>query len=519
MIASQEHSCDRQFRCWLFLVIAFGLCLRLVYFSEDIGGSHTFRQAMVANQIDSLKRGPYPGPRLGFLERYDQVYDYGVRFYDTPVYQYLDARISDLLEIDAVKAGRLVNLLCYAGISLVFYLLLVEIGLGPPVALLTILLFAISPLSIQNFIGIYPDTLASFLAFLSFFLLLRYERRGSWSNFILALLLGFVCALIKSSICLIFFAAYVWNLAWTERARIFRRLDLMFFGFVMACSVVIFVLERSYFNYGALFSSAVHNSESLRLDWFLGSGSQRLDPALWIALRDRFIFEYMYPAFALFAVTGLGYSVWNLLRTRAEPYITISGLVVGCCLTILAFFYVIVNHDYYAIPFIPVYCVLTSVGIFWLYSMLPKTPRLSKGYLAIAAAAVSGSVYDGYHQRFLNYNWNKILILTGKSIQELVPENGYLFYFHGADYVDPEYLYFARRRGVLANIAKADNAMVAGIIREHKWDPNNTYVLANSTRLKPEDQETLKGKLSNYELREIGTSIDNGIVYKLVGKQ
>src|SRR5215813_1688313 len=58
----------------ILLIIAFGLCLRLVYFPNEIGGSHTFRQAMVANQIDSLKSGPYPGPKLGFLERYDQVY-------------------------------------------------------------------------------------------------------------------------------------------------------------------------------------------------------------------------------------------------------------------------------------------------------------------------------------------------------------------------------------------------------------------------------------------------------------
>src|SRR5690348_18479082 len=92
---------NRQTRLYLYLVIAFGLCLRLVYFSEDIGGSHVFRQAMVANQIDTLKRGPYPGPRLEFLERYDQVYDYGVRFYDTPALQYLYSRIRVVLEIDA----------------------------------------------------------------------------------------------------------------------------------------------------------------------------------------------------------------------------------------------------------------------------------------------------------------------------------------------------------------------------------------------------------------------------------
>src|SRR5215475_2581536 len=111
----------------ILLIIAFGLCLRLVYFPNEIGGSHTFRQAMVVNQADSLKSGPYPGPKLGFLERYDQVYDYGVVFYDTPIYQYIAAKVSDLLGVNAVKASRLVNLAVYIGISLVFYILLTEI--------------------------------------------------------------------------------------------------------------------------------------------------------------------------------------------------------------------------------------------------------------------------------------------------------------------------------------------------------------------------------------------------------
>src|SRR5512142_3183630 len=141
---------DRQTRLYLYLIIAFGLCLRLVYFSEDIGGSHTFRQAMVANQIDSLKSKPYPGPKLGFLERYDQTYDYGVVFYDTPIYQYVAAKLSDVLGIGAVRAARLVNLAVYVGISLIFYEILTSLGLGFPVTSLTMILLAVSPLAIQN---------------------------------------------------------------------------------------------------------------------------------------------------------------------------------------------------------------------------------------------------------------------------------------------------------------------------------------------------------------------------------
>ena len=96
---------SRRIRPYLFLIIAFGVCLRMVYFSEEIGGSHTFRQAMVANQIDSLKSKPYPGPKLGFLERYDQVYDYGVVFYDTPIYQYIAAKVSEFAAAGATHVA------------------------------------------------------------------------------------------------------------------------------------------------------------------------------------------------------------------------------------------------------------------------------------------------------------------------------------------------------------------------------------------------------------------------------
>src|SRR5438270_12527807 len=117
MARAADPSFARRMRLYLYLIVALGICLRLVYFSEDIGGSHTFRQAMVANQIDSLKSKPYPGPKLGFLERYDQTYDYGIVFYDTPIYQYVAAKISDLFDIAGVKAGRLINLAVYIGMS------------------------------------------------------------------------------------------------------------------------------------------------------------------------------------------------------------------------------------------------------------------------------------------------------------------------------------------------------------------------------------------------------------------
>jgi hypothetical protein len=520
MAGTADPSFERRMRLYLYLIVALGLCLRLVYFSSDIGGSHTFRQAMVANQIDTLKSKPYPGPKLGFLERYDQVYDYGVVFYDTPIYQFVAAKISDVLDISGVRAGRLINLLVYVGISLTFFEILVAIGLGLRASLLAIVLFCLSPLAIQNIIGIYPDTLATLAAYLSFYLLMRYEQKGSWRYFAAALVFGFVCTLIKSSIYVVFIVAYGWNLVWNERWRVYRRIDAMLFGLLIAASVGVFVLERTYFNYGHVFTATENNyNESLRLSWFLGSEAQRLDPAQWRLVGERLTFEYLFPLFMPLALIGLWRVIRQFIKKPGEPQQTLLGLVLGAFAMLIIFFNVVVIHDYYALPLLPIYCVLTSIGLLYLYSLsgLPVA-AYPRAYTALAAAAIFISLYYAYSLRLLSYNGNNGSVETGKNLQQLVPADGYLFYFHGADYIDPEYLYYARRRGVLYDLAKAENGLVGQTIRDHKWDPDNTYLLALGFRLRPDRQQTLKQGLDKYDLKEIGTTYDDGVVYKITPK-
>ncbi len=504
----------------VLLIIAFGLCLRLVYFSDEIGGSHTFRQAMVANQIDSLKSGPYPGPKLGFLERYDQVYDYGVVFYDTPIYQYIAAKVSDLIGVNAVKAARLVNLAVYIGISLVFYVLLTEIGLGIQVSALSLLLFAISPLAIQNLIGTYPDTLATFCALLSFYLLTRYERRRSLLTFAAALLLGFVCCLIKASIYVMFLFAYAWNLLWAYRWRAFLRFDAMIFAVLIAASVGVFVLERTYFNYGHVMGATESNyNESLRLSWFLGEDAQRFNLSQWHEIGARFLYEYLFPLCTPFTIVGL----WRLIkRFRVkpdDPQRTLIGLVFGALAMILVFFNVFFRHDYYALPVLPLYCVLTAIGLLYSYSAF-GSPFSRPRWLAatLAAAAIFISLDYAYSLRLLNYEGNQPSIETGKDLQELVPPEATLFYFFGADYINPEYLYYARRRGVLHHNDTAANDLIEKTIRDHKWDPDNTYLLALGYRGRPDMQQQLRERVDKYDLKEIGTTFDKGVLYKISPK-
>jgi hypothetical protein len=524
MAATAELPLAHRMRPYLLLIIALGMCLRLVYFSEEIGGSHTFRQAMVANQADSLKSKPYPGPKLGFLERYDQVYDYGLVFYDTPIYQYAAAKISDFFNIGTVKAGRVINLVVYAGMSLLWYEILMLIGLGLTASMLSVALFALSPLAIQTTFGIYPDTLATLAAYLSFYLLLRYERQGSWRYLGMALVFGVACTLIKSSIYIMFMVAYAWKLVWTSGWRVIRRIDAMLFALVIAASVAVFAMELVYFNYGVLLNlhGLLHDTANyqgaLKSGWYFATKS-RLDLSEWAQVGQRVTSEYMPPVFMPLALLGLWRVARQFIRKPAEPQLTLTGLVIGPFVTLLIFFNVIVVHDYYALPYLPVYCAMASIGTLYAYSFI-RMPysRYPRAYQALAVAAIFGSVWYAYSLRLLNYNGNRASLDTGKSIQELVPANGYLFYFHGADYVNPEYLYYTRRRGVLSNIDQADNDFVDKVMKEHRWDPGETYLSANAIRLQPAQQERLKARLDKYDLKEIGTSLDNGIVYKLIPK-
>ncbi len=96
--------------------------------------------------------------------------------------------------------------------------------------------------------------------------------------------------------------------------------------------------------------------------------------------------------------------------------------------------------------------------------LCPPIARHPRGYATLAIFAIFGSLL-----RSLNYNKNKASIEIGRSLQELVPANGYVFYCDREDLINPEFLY-ARRRGLL---------------RDHHWDPDNTYLLANEVRLRP----------------------------------
>jgi hypothetical protein len=306
---------------------------------------------------------------------------------------------------------------------------------------------------------------------------------------------------------------------------VIRRIDAVLFALVIAASVTAFALELVYFNYGVLLSprGLLHDTSNyqgaLKSSWYFATRS-RLDLSEWAQVGQRLTSEYMSPVFLPLALIGLWRVVRQFIRKPAEPQLTLAALMIGQFITLVIFFNVIVVHDYYALPYLPIYCALASIGLLYTYSFI-RMPYASypRAYMVLVVATIFGSVWYAYSLQLLNYNGNRAGIEIGKDLQDLVPGDGNVFYLQPADVTNPEHLYYARRRGVLANIDAADNAFVSQTIRDHRWNPDNTYLLANTIRLLPGQQDRLKARLDKFDLRELGTSFDRGIVYKLVPKE
>jgi hypothetical protein len=59
------------------------------------------------------------------------------------------------------------------------------------------------------------------------------------------------------------------------------------------------------------------------------------------------------------------------------------------------------------------------------------------------------------------------------------------------------------------------NDYVGTIIATHRWNPQETYVLGLGHRGRPDLREKLARQLDKYDLKELGTTYDRGVVYKL----
>ena len=179
--------------------------------------------------------------------------------------------------------------------------------------------------------------------------------------------------------------------------------------------------------------------------WYFGDLHQRLEPATWIQLARRFVFDVATPLGAFGALAGLGWHDRRTSSSRAEPMrleARAFALVwlAGAVLYLVVFFPLNVIHNYYQIPFLAPVALLAGLG-------LDRVWRRHAVAGAVAVALVVAGAFWAVHSLgYYRVDW--LRVEAGREIAARVPRGELVVASdHGSGYSDPRLLARADREG------------------------------------------------------------------------
>jgi len=177
--------------------------------------------------------------------------------------------------------------------------------------------------------------------------------------------------------------------------------------------------------------------------WYFGTLAGRLDPASWIKVLRRLVFEVATPLGALLALVGLA----GRAEDRGAPGARAFALawVAGTLVYLAVFFPLNVIHSYYQIPFLAPAALLVGLGVDALWRRLPRLGGLAPAPLVVALfvlLAIAAVPRLGYYR----IDW--LRVEAGRLIAERVPPDDLVVASdHSAGYSDPRLLQRAEHSG------------------------------------------------------------------------
>lgn len=455
----------------MFMVaLALGVALRMLHFSSEIGGPHTFRQSHVVSDIISLSRDSEGGPQLAALERYDYAWAPGQRLFDVPLYQLLAAKLKDATGLGALHAARVLSLISFVLTCFTLQRLARLLLTSQLASALAVLVYSLSALSIQWHAAPMPDNLAVLLSLLS--LLTYVESRGVRS---LAFAASLACAglatLIKPPVQLPVAIALGLAALLAKRRGVLSDKKLWAHAAVTLLATCAFQLLAATLNRGT------EKEESLA--WFFGTFAQRLEPARWLSFARRFGSVFGHPLlFAPFAWGSycLLIDSWRSRATEGQRY-ALCWLA-GNTIAAVVFFNVYSIHNYYQLPLLPAYAILVAYGGERLLLSWPQLRTRLVHYWPVTLLAASAFVAHAVQFTFwlptLNYDTNREHIAFGQRVRAVTAATDQLLLVMGQPVAGPEMAYYARRRGRV--VAEQDRDLAP--VREFAQRAGGTHYVA-----------------------------------------
>lgn len=435
---------DLLFREWkLIVILGMSAVIRFRHLGSEIGGSYDFRQAQTAWGVRSLTRGslnpldaevPVLGPpwKLPF---------------EFPLYQWLAAIVGRVLALNELTAARLAAIGFFL-LTLLLLHVLVRGILDSQHATLVTVTMSFGAFGLHYGSAILVDFSA--LAFSLAALIAAHRVLRQWSTLGLAIVAVLAALAHLSKI--------TTSVAWLGLGlgammmplRIDRRRKGLLF-LVVWVSVLPYVVWNAWADSVKSKSpaSAFLVSGELRT-WTFGTIAQRLDLLEWIRR-----YESIVPSVAGSAAAFTILSLFALMHRRANRLVTVSLVVLIGTPLIFTNLY---RHEYYFIALLPALCILATVGVSQVVTMISGTSgmnfrqvqRLSAAaLLMITAWSWRGNGYgeqltqwwynpagmnDSYVEAVLNLREN-----TPDDAVVIVPDTTW----------DPTFLFLADRRGLI----------------------------------------------------------------------
>jgi 4-amino-4-deoxy-L-arabinose transferase-like glycosyltransferase len=139
---------------------------------------------------------------------------------------------------NAINSGRVLMLLFALGSSLVVYLIARQISNSRSAGLLAMLLFSLSPISLNYQRQVFLDNISTFWLLLSLYLLIVSKSRLSY---LVLAALSFGCAFLSKEVFLFFMPVLIYT-AWLHSTRYQRKFTIIAFTYIIIACGFIFVL-------------------------------------------------------------------------------------------------------------------------------------------------------------------------------------------------------------------------------------------------------------------------------------
>lgn len=383
---------------WLFLIIVLGLVLRIYKINNPILDLYPIRQ----EQCAMLARNFLKDGLNIFSGRVDWYGNWDSRWVlEFPLISYLAALCYNFFGIKELF-GRMISVLFSVGSLGIFYLLVSQF-FNRKVAILAVLLFAVSPLNIYFGRVFIPEPLMLFFSLTLLWSFNHWLETDKKIYYFLALVSGALSFLIKiPTLYLLAVLVYLAFLKWKTAAV--KKFSLWFY-LIVSLLPVLFWYSRA----NIVISEHMSGFSVLR-DIFI-------NPHFYTRMLERFLIFVFTPIGIFPFMTGFLKKPQD--RKQAVFYIWFLVLVIYFLRTADMNY----THFYYQLPFVPVVCVFIARGLldytdplFWKNTILAK---IKASYITVALLILM--VVGGWFSIQPFYNYNRAVYELGLLMRRTVP--------------------------------------------------------------------------------------------------